>query len=291
MAERFMRDEDIDLKSNVYMPIQYSAYERGFMRFIDYASTLQWFTFADYSEALAMRDEGQEKESPDIKVVREALSKALRGDYERPRMKGNPPEFVISRKSDRCVLKISQLSDGYRSMLALVMDLARRMAESQMSGGGEPTEQLLSTPAIVLIDEVELHLHPAWQQTVLTTLMEIFPNTQFIVTSHSPQVLTSVSPEHIRILKDGKAYTVGMQTEGAEASQLLKYLFDVDLRPANLDVVRTLNDYRKLVYDEQWDTQEAEEMKKKLTQHFGNDDLELKKLELHIENTIWERSL
>ena len=202
----------------------------------------------DADEARAMRDSGQKTELPELRAVREALSKALLGQYERPRMYGSPPELIIYEKSTGRAYKVSQLSDGYRAMLALVMDLARRMAQAR--GDARPTgESLLNSPAIVLIDEVELHLHPSWQQTVLTTLMEIFTNTQFIVTTHSPQVLTSIPSRHIRILDGGKAHTVDEQTQGAEASRLLKHIFGVELRPKNLDIVQALNEYTKLVYD------------------------------------------
>jgi len=182
------------------------------------------------------------------------------------------------------------LSDGYRAMLALVMDLARRMAQAR-GADRPPTESLLNHPAIVLIDEVELHLHPSWQQTVLTTLMEIFTNTQFIVTTHSPQVLTSIPPRHIRVLSDGRAYAVNEQTQGAEASRLLKHVFGVEPRPENLGIVQALKEYSTLVYAEQWGTPEAEELRKKLIEHYGPDELELMNLELNIENSKWERGL
>jgi predicted ATP-binding protein involved in virulence len=205
-------------------------------------------------------------------------------------MQGNPPELIIFEKDTNEAYKVSQLSDGYRAMLALVMDLARRMSQSQGTEN-RSGKSLLHTPAVVLIDEVELHLHPSWQQTVLTTLMEIFPNTQFIVTTHSPQVLTSIPQKHIRILDDGRAYTYEEQTEGAEASRLLKRVFGVEQRPASLDIVEALKEYQELVYAKQWDTSRAEMLKRKLTEHFDGDDPELLKLELHIENVKWEQGL
>jgi predicted ATP-binding protein involved in virulence len=80
-------------------------------------------------------------------------------------------------------------------MLAMVMDLARRMAQANPR-----LEDPLQSEAIVLIDEVDLHLHASWQQTILPDLLRVFPNAQFIVTTHSPQVLTTVEPEQIQIL-------------------------------------------------------------------------------------------
>ena len=261
----------------------FSAYESGFNRTIDYASTLAWFHDMDGDEARDIRDGGEV--NPILEAVKEAISKALLGNFYRPRMQGSPSELIIYEKETDQSFKVSQLSAGYRAMLTLVMDLARRMAQACPAS-------LLRTPAIVLIDEVELHLHPSWQQTVLTTLMDIFPNTQFIVTTHSPQVLTSIPNKHIRILKDGKAYTeTSLQTEGAEASQLLKEVFGVDLRPPDLDIVKELEKYKELVYTEQWDTPEAEALRKKLISHYGNYEPELDNMALHIENKKWEQSL
>jgi predicted ATP-binding protein involved in virulence len=292
MAGHFINENDSVLRNNIISPSEYAAYENSFNRTIDFTSTISWFDKADADEARTMRDSGTKDELPELAAVREALSKALLGQYERPRMIGNPPELIVYQKETQQAYKVSQLSDGYRSMLALVMDLARRMAQSGSEANTKSTEgSFLKKSAIVLIDEVELHLHPSWQQTVLTTLMDIFPNTQFIVTTHSPQILTSIPPKHIRILNDGKAYTYSEQTQGVEASRLLKRVFGVDPRPVNLDIVKALNEYRDLVYTERWDTPRAQELKHILDDHFGNDDIELMDMEVHVENSKWENTL
>jgi predicted ATP-binding protein involved in virulence len=291
MAGRFISEADSFVpQTGFQIPPNHQAFENNFNRTIDYASTLSWFYNADGDEARAMRDEGLREELPELKAIREALSKALLGQYEKPRMYGNPSELIIYKKDTDIAYKVSQLSDGYRAMLALVLDLARRMAQA-CGENARTDESILHTPAIVLIDEVELHLHPAWQQTVLNTLMDIFPNTQFIVTTHSPQVLTSVANKHIRVLNDGRAYTVDAQTQGVEASMLLKRVFGVEPRPKGLEIVQTLKEYSNLVYEDEWDTPKAEELRKKLDAHYGNDELELSELDLHIENRKWESGL
>ena len=89
-------------------------------------------------------------------------------------------------------LSLDQLSGGYRIVLALAADIAARMVT-----GNPHRDNPLESEAIVLIDEVELHLHPSWQQRVLIDLARTFPNTQFIVSTHSPQVLTTVEPQRI----------------------------------------------------------------------------------------------
>lgn len=101
-------------------------------------------------------------------------------------------------------LKVSQLSDGIRNMLALVGDIAYRCYKLN-AHLGEAAPQC--TRGIVMIDEVDMHLHPSWQQTVLTDLMQAFPKLQFIVTTHSPQVLSTLPRENIRVLEQTETGT------------------------------------------------------------------------------------
>ena len=103
-------------------------------------------------------------------------------------------------------------------------------------------------------------------------------------------MLTSIPSKHIRVLRGGKAYTVDGETQGAEASRLLKRVFGVDSRPNSLYIVQALNTYTQMVYAEDWDSPGAEALRKQLYEHFGNDDPRLMELELHIENVKWERS-
>jgi len=126
-------------------------------------------------------------------------------------------------------LFLDQLSDGYRAILALVTDLAFRMAHANPH-----LDNPLQAEAIVLIDEVDLHLHPQWQQTVLPKLTQLFENTQFLVTTHSPQVLTTVEePECIHGLVWEKGIAHLKQPNscyGAESSRLLQDILGVEPR-------------------------------------------------------------
>jgi predicted ATP-binding protein involved in virulence len=94
-------------------------------------------------------------------------------------------------------LPVELLSDGIRNMIGLVADIAFRATKLNGQLGSEAAQR---TPGIVLIDEVDMHLHPAWQQTVLASLLSAFPGMQFIVTTHSPQVLSTVPRECVRVL-------------------------------------------------------------------------------------------
>lgn len=94
-------------------------------------------------------------------------------------------------------LPVSLLSDGVRAMVALTADLAWRCARLNGHMGEDASSRSVG---IVFIDEVDIHLHPAWQQRVIGSLRHAFPKLQFIMTTHSPQVLTTVAADNIRVL-------------------------------------------------------------------------------------------
>lgn len=91
---------------------------------------------------------------------------------------------------------LSQLSDGYQSTMAWAGDLVSRLARTYPN-----TESLLEQEGIVLIDEVDIHLHPTWQRKILNQLRNTFPNIQFIVTTHSPLVTASAGEGELFVLK------------------------------------------------------------------------------------------
>jgi predicted ATP-binding protein involved in virulence len=91
---------------------------------------------------------------------------------------------------------LRQLGYGYRTMIAWVVDFASRMVE-RYPDSPDP----LAEPAVVLVDEIDLHLHPKWQRELIGFLTERFPNTQFIVTAHSPLIVQSAPDANIALLK------------------------------------------------------------------------------------------
>ena len=96
-------------------------------------------------------------------------------------------------------IPLSLLSDGYKCTISLIADIAYRMAilNPQLLD-----KVLTETEGIVLIDEVDLHLHPTWQKRILKDLLDIFPRVQFIVSTHAPEVINSVRSDSVVILKD-----------------------------------------------------------------------------------------
>ncbi|MFM8443181.1 MAG: AAA family ATPase [Methylococcus sp.] len=107
-------------------------------------------------------------------------------------------EELVAHHEIHGELSVDILSDGIRNMIGMVADIAFRATKLNPDFG--PCAASM-TPGIVLIDEVDMHLHPAWQQVVVQSLTKAFPKLQFIVTTHSPQVLTTVPRENIRVIE------------------------------------------------------------------------------------------
>ena len=163
-------------------------------------------------------------------------------------------------------LPLEAMSDGARSVISMAADIAYRMARLNPDMGEDVT---LKTSGVVLIDEVDMHLHPSWQQTVVNDLVKAFPKVQFIVTTHSPQVLTSVPAECIRILHwDNDLVDIEEPTFslGAESSQLLRDIQHVESRPGSLPIVQALQRYLQLVNEDKWDSEEALALRETLDQ-------------------------
>ena len=166
-------------------------------------------------------------------------------------------------------LPLSSLSDGVRNMVALIADIARRCA-SLNPHLNEDAAQF--TPGVLLIDEVDMHLHPQWQQRIVELLRKAFPTVQMIFTTHSPHVLSTVDRGSIRIIRirDGQAIvdTPSLQTRGVQSADVLSSIMGVDPIP-EIDEARWLSRYRALVEDGGAENPEALTLRSKLVAHFG----------------------
>ncbi|MDB6095544.1 MAG: hypothetical protein JWM32_3106 [Verrucomicrobia bacterium] len=132
--------------------------------------------------------------------------------------------FILKGKTK---LDVRQLSDGERGMLALVLDLARRMSQARPDARDPVSE----VEAVVLIDELDLHLHPQWQRTIVPRLTRTFPRCQFIATTHSPQIIAAVKPEQI-VLLTPTGLIEPDRSLGMDSNWILKHVMGTDERPA-----------------------------------------------------------
>ncbi len=131
--------------------------------------------------------------------------------------------FTINKAGT--ILKLQQLSDGERGMLALVLDIARRLLQANPL-----LENPLEANGIILIDELDLHLHPKWQRTIVDNLIRVFPNCQFIATTHSPQIIPTLEPENIQLIKDNEVIRPD-RSLGMDSNWILKHLMEDGERP------------------------------------------------------------
>lgn len=157
----------------------------------DFKRFFGWF---DLMEDQERRDKEKLRDfnyqSPVLNAVRTALSEVVHS-YKNPRIETRPLRFIMDRVDNdgsSHELRIEQLSEGYKIIIAMVADLAARMAEANPE-----KEHPLQATGIVLIDEVDLHLHPRWQRDILKQLTQVFPNIQFIVSTHSPVIVVGAA--------------------------------------------------------------------------------------------------
>ena len=147
-------------------------------------------------------DEGQEIRErkdlghmdPELKIVRQVLKQLDGFTRVRSRKPSDSRVRTLFLEKEGIDIAFDSLSGGERAFFLLAADLARRL---MLACPGKPIAEV---PGIVCIDEIELHLHPAWQRRILKTLMETFSACQFIVTTHSPQVIGGVEARHVRLL-------------------------------------------------------------------------------------------
>jgi len=93
-------------------------------------------------------------------------------------------------------------------------------------------ENPLAAEAILMIDELDLHLHPTWQQKIIPDLKKVFPNTQIIATTHSPEVVTTVKQNQVKILEDYQVKLCPEPTRGRKSSDIVRNVLGLsELRP------------------------------------------------------------
>lgn len=131
----------------------------------------------------------------------------------------------------RMRIPINQLSDGYKTTISLVADIAYRMAVLNPQLLGKVCDE---TDGVVLIDEVDLHLHPVWQQRIIGDLTGIFPKVQFIVTTHAPAVINTIRSENLVVLDNRDAYYPSGEVYGKDVNTILRGTMRADERPADI---------------------------------------------------------
>ncbi|MCM0590835.1 MAG: AAA family ATPase [Gloeotrichia echinulata DEX184] len=264
---------------------QLDAYRTAFSSNVnDFQDFFDWFKEEEEYENEVRLREDQSFRNPSLEIVRKAIEKFLEGF---PNTQFNnlhvvratasrelgirrliTPILVINKNGED--LKIDQLSDGEKTVLMLVVDIARRLAILNPSITN-PAELLDKGKGIILIDEVDLHLHPQWQRIVLPSFTKTFPSCQFIVTTHSPQVLSGIKRENVFILEDSAVVEVTPHTFGRDTNSIIFEVMGVEKR--HIEVQENLDNCFELI-----DNGKLEEAKievKKLSELLGDNDSEI----------------
>ena len=179
----------------------------------------------------------------------------------------------LSIKKDGLLLNVNQLSDGEKRVLVLFIDITRRLITAAKQNN---ESNFLLGSGIVLVDEIEQHLHPKWQRTLLPTLSKLFPNLQFIVTTHSPQVLSYVPNGCSFSLDNGKAFP--LNSYGRDNEWILETIMDDVARPQ--EIQEKLDEYFELIKKNQMER--ASDSRQELEQLIGIDEPELLKADILI---------
>ncbi len=169
---------------------QFSAYQNCFSSGVDFKFFFEWYRNQEDLENEQKVAAGLDYQDKQLKAVRQAVYNFMPGFSELKIMRKGKMRMVI--KKGQHALEVNQLSNGEKCTLAMIGDLARRLALANPS-----LENPLEGIGIVFIDEIELHLHPAWQREIVNRLQSTFPNIQFILSTHSPQVLGEIRSAQI----------------------------------------------------------------------------------------------
>ncbi|BDA73634.1 SMC domain protein [Rivularia sp. IAM M-261] len=231
---------------------------------IDFKGFFEWFRNREDLE------NEQRRNNPDyrdiqLETARNAIS-SLQPDFTDLHVIRASLQMMVKKQGQELV--VNQLSDGEKCLLALVGDLARRLATANPY-----LENPLLGDGVVLIDEIELHLHPKWQREIIPALKRTFPNCQFIVSTHSPQIVSHIKPDNIYIITatpDGVTLQQPENSFGRDSNQILEDLMGVSERPQQIK--NSLSDLFKLI--DQGNLETAKQLRQNLATQIGEDDPE-----------------
>ena len=180
-----------------------------------------------------------------LKVLKDAICQFL-DNCSNLQVISEPKTTLLLDKNGK-TLDVRLFSDGERGILSLVLDLAKRLSQANPNLDNPLTEG----QAIVLIDELDLHLHPRWQRTIVERLTNTFRGCQFIATTHSPQIIGEVDPENIIILEMGESPFRPDQSLGMDTNWILRYLMGASERDENTE--EELQNIADLIESEEYD--------------------------------------
>ncbi|WP_165366168.1 AAA family ATPase [Brumimicrobium glaciale] len=179
---------------------------------------------------LLQKKKNQRSEGKELKTVAMAIEQFV-PEYSLLRVKRTPRPHMLINKGD-LEYNLNHLSDGEKNLITLVGDIARRLAIANPYSNNP-----LSGDGIVLIDEVDMHLHPRWQRLMIPQLLKVFPNCQFIITTHSPQIISHIKPESLFLFEqknNSLSFKKINETYGMSIDRVVENIMDDEARPVEV---------------------------------------------------------
>lgn len=263
-------------KAHDFSPL--GAYENALTSATNFRVFFEWFRNKEDLENEKRIDSPRFRDSS-LEAVRSAIQ-IFMSDCTDLRVRRNPLRMTLIKKGEEVL--VNQLSDGEKCLLALIGDLARRLAIANPN-----SKQPLSGHGIVLIDEIELHLHPAWQRSVVHQLGKTFPNCQFLISTHSPQILGDGKDSGIFAITsksenaDNKVNLIAPigNLYGADSNRILDEYMDAGTRTP--EVSRLLKKLFLQIENKDWSL--VQTLSTQLSELIDNDDPDLLKARLLIK--------
>lgn len=241
---------------------------RGYFNSLDTTTNTKFFLNLYFTETL---DEIQNKTSSEmLAAVNSAVRECIHCDAIRYDLK---TQTLLMAYNNGDLLPFDLLSDGVRCMLAMVMEIAFRCYLLNPHLGDEAPK---ATKGVVLIDEIDLHLHPSWQIHILNDLRNAFPNIQFIVTTHAPLVISQVSQCNIYSIAEHKVYEFPNQN-GRDANNILQQMKVPYIKTETKEL---LDRYFGLIDSGKGKTEESLKIRKQLDELLGSNHAELKRADM-----------
>jgi predicted ATP-binding protein involved in virulence len=242
---------------------------RGYFHALNTRTNLQFFLNLFRTQEFAALQKGAPSEM--LVGVRTAVETCIE-DCSRIYHHIERDELIVLLKNGK-EIPFKYLSDGVRSMLAMVMEIAFRCCLlNRHLGASAPLE----TPGVVLIDELDLHLHPSWQKKVIADLRHAFPKIQFFASTHAPLIIGGMQAGKIITLKDNQAFTLTSQY-GHDANSIL---LEMETDERQTDVKNLLQRYHLLIEAGEGENSDGISVRSQLEQMLGKNDPEIQRADV-----------
>ncbi len=208
-----------------------AAFDGSLTSGANFRTFFEWYREREDIENEMIRHIGNDQLDEQLEAVRKAITTLL-PEFSNITVRRNPLRMEIEKRGKKLI--INQLSDGEKCLMAMVGDLARRLAIAN-----PVIDDPLKGTGVILIDEIDLHLHPKWQQMIVPKLLEVFPNCQFLMSTHSPSILANVKPESLFMLQDtsrGVKCSHPSESYGKSVDRILEDIMGLETaRPSHID--------------------------------------------------------